>query len=254
MLRRTAARFTDAFVAVSDTTAAFARDHRECAEHKLGVIRNGTDLSRFGRDPEARARLRAELGIAPDAWVVGTIGRFVAEKNHELLVRAAAPSLARGAHLVIAGGGVLEDEIRRAVGERQHRDRIHILGLRSDVPALLAAFDVFAISSRTEGLPIALIEAMASELPIVSTSVGGIPGVIDDGRTGLLVAPGDPAALGCALERVMTDASLAEMLAKRGRDVAVSELSAERMNADYLSLYDTVLQERRPWKTRFAKS
>lgn len=253
-LRRTAARFTDAFVAVSDTTAKFARRHRECSADKLRVIRNGTDLSRFSRDPEARARVRGELDIPADAWVIGTVGRYVPEKDPELLVRAAAELLADGVHLVLAGGGVLEDDLRRVAAEQSHPERVHVLGLRSDVPALLAAFDVFAISSRTEGLPIALIEAMASELPVVSTSVGGIPQVIEHGASGLLVPPGDREALAGALRRTRDDRELSRRLATNARELAVTELSAERMHADYMSLYETVLSERRPWKTKFAKS
>lgn len=254
LLRRTAARFADAFVAVSETTADFARRHRECAARKLRVIRNGTDLSRFGRDASARERVRAELGIAADAWVVGSVGRFVPEKNQDLLVRAAGALLSQGVHLVLAGGGALEADIRRVAGEQSHPERIHVLGLRSDVPELLAAFDAFAMSSRTEGLPIALIEAMSSELPVVSTAVGGIPSVIADGDTGLLVEPGDAGALTDALSRLRADPPLAQRLASRARALALSELSADRMHTDYMSLYETVLRERGPWKTRFARS
>jgi len=251
-LRRAAARFTDAFVAVSDTTAAFARDHDECAVRKLQVIRNGTDLSRFGRSAALRARVRQELGIAEDAWVVGTVGRLSPEKNQELLVRAAGPVVAAGAHLVIAGGGALDADIRRAVAEQSRPENIHVLGLRNDVPALLAAFDAFAISSTTEGLPIVLIEAMASEIPVVSTAVGGIPQVIADGDNGLLVPAKDARALTAAIERLREDPEAAAQMAHRARLAALSELSAQRMHRDYMALYEGLL--RTPWKTRFAKS
>ncbi len=240
-LRRTAARFCDAFVAVSGPTAEFARERRECAPHKLRVIRNGTDLSRFGRDPEARRRVRDELRIASDAWVIGSIGRYVPEKDQSMLIRAAEPLLGERTVLMMAGGGKMESEVLAAAAASPARDFIRVLGKRTDVPALLAAMDVYAISSRTEGLPIALIEAMASELAVVSTAVGGIPGVIADGQTGLLVGPSDELALTAALRQLRDRPQEARALATAASRAARAAFTSERMNEEYMALYARVL-------------
>jgi glycosyltransferase involved in cell wall biosynthesis len=253
-LRRTAARFADAFVAVSDNTAEYARHRRECAPGKLRVIRNGTDLSRFGRDPIARRRVRGELGIPDDAWVVGSIGRFVPEKDQAQLLRAVEPILSDGAVLLLVGGGKLESHLREIARASPMSGSIRVLGQRSDVPALLAAMDAFAISSVTEGLPIVLIEAMASELTIVSTAVGGIPQVIEDGKTGMLVAAGDQRALREALWHVKRDPDNARRLAEAARRAALADLSAGRMSQEYMTLYSSVLNHRGPWKTRSERS
>src|SRR5262249_25790930 len=117
----------------------------------------------------------------------------------------------------------------------------HLLGARRDVPAVLNALDVLVMSSDTEGLPLVVLEAMATALPVVSTSVGGIPNVIDEGQTGLLVPAGDEAALRDRLARLGADRALARALGARAREVSVARYSAARMQRDYLDLYARVL-------------
>jgi glycosyltransferase involved in cell wall biosynthesis len=126
-----------------------------------------------------------------------------------------------------------------ALGERARV--VHLTGARQDVPRLLAALDVFALSSKTEGLPLVIPEAMASGLPVVSTAVGGIPGVVVEGVTGLLVSAGDAAALGERLARLATEPRLADDYGRKGRALALERYSAERMVRDYLDVYNQVL-------------
>ena len=236
-----AGRLVDAFVAVSDETAAFARRRHEMSRRKLSVIPNGIELSRFYPDAAARARVRAELGVPADAWVVGTVGRIAAEKNQALLVRAVAPTLGPGARLIIAGDGPLMAALTAQVGGLAHGRYAHVLGVRRDVPAVLNACDVFALSSDTEGLPLVVLEAMATGLPVVSTRVGGVPNVIDDGDTGVLVPVGDEAALAAALGQLAADRARTRAMGARARAVAVDRYSAARMQRDYLDLYARVL-------------
>ncbi len=243
-LRRQAARFVNSFVAVSEPTADFARQHRECAARKLRVIKNGTDLTRFGRDAQARSRVRAELGISDSAFVALCVGRFVPEKNQKDLVRAAVPLCSHAFHLVFAGDGPLLSEVKALAAEQGSPPSLHFLGQRSDVPALLAAADVYVIPSVTEGLPIGLIEAMASCLPVISTSVGGIPTALADGKLGLLVAPGRPEALRVALDEVRANPELARTRAARARMVALEEFGVTRMVRDYIGVYREVLGAR----------
>ncbi len=243
-----AARFVDAFVAVSDETAAFARKRREVNERRLLVIPNGIELGRFHPEPAARERVRRELGFDAQTWVTGTVGRVAAEKNQALLVRAMAPLLGPRARLVVAGDGPLMAALTELVSSLGVAGFVHLLGVRRDVPDVLNALDVFAMSSSTEGLPLVVLEAMATSLPVVSTSVGGIPNVLDEGQTGFLVAAGDEAALRDRLARLAADPAGSRACGARARSAAVTRFSAERMQRDYLELYARVLSPK-PYDT-----
>jgi glycosyltransferase involved in cell wall biosynthesis len=239
-----AGRFVDAFVAVSPEIAEFARRRREVARDRLSVIANGIDLSRFHPDPAARARVRAELGIEAGAWVVGTVGRVAREKNQALLVRAVAPLLGREAPLVVAGDGPLLADLSRLAAELGIAPFAHFLGTRRDVPDVLNALDAFVLSSDLEGLPLVLPEAMAVGLPVVATSVGGVPTVVDEGRTGFLVPPGDEAALRRRVATLRAEPEEARACGLRARLEVVRRFSAERMAADYVAVYERVLARR----------
>lgn len=243
MLARAAARLCDAYVAVSETTAAQARRDRDVAARKLATIENGIDLSRFGPSEVARAATRADLGIPLDAYVVGTVGRLVAEKNQALLVAAAAPLLSPTLRLVIVGDGPERARVEAAVaalGER--REYVHILGARAPaaLPWLYAAFDAFALSSDSEGLPLVVIEAMASGLPVVSTAVGGIPAVVVDGVTGALAPAADAGALSARLQQLAASPTLGVSWGAEGRRRALARYSADRMVDDYFAVYERV--------------
>ncbi len=241
---RLAGRCVDAFVAVSPETAAFARQRREVAESRLCVIPNGIALERFRPDPAARGRLRAELGIGPECWVAGTVGRLATEKNQALLLRAAAPLVGPGARLVVVGDGPLLPALSQLASSLGIAPFVHLLGARRDVPDVLNALDVFVLCSDTEGLPLVLPEAMATGLPVVSTSVGGIPTVIEEGETGFLVPAGDEGALRERLANLRTHPDLCRDCGTLARRAATARFSSERMRRDYLELYARVLSGR----------
>ena len=236
-----AGRLVNAFVAVSPETAAFARKRHEVNERKLQVIANGIELGRFHPDPAARDRVRRELGITEDAWVIGTVGRVAVEKNHALLLRAMAPLLGPKVRLIVAGDGPLMAPLSELAKTLGITEVAHLLGVRRDVPAVLNALDVFVMSSDTEGLPLVVLEAMATGLPVVSTSVGGIPDVLEEGQTGFLVPPGDEAALRERVKALLEDPAASRACGARARSAAVTRFSAERMQRDYLELYARVL-------------
>jgi glycosyltransferase involved in cell wall biosynthesis len=236
-----AGRLVHEFVAVSEEIAAFARARREVSERRLAVISNGVELSRFHPDPEARERIRGELALAPEVCAIGTVGRVATEKNHALLVRAVAPLLDARTHLVVAGDGPLLPALRDLVAELGIAAHAHLLGMRRDVPAVLNALDVFAMSSDTEGLPLVVLEAMATALPIVATAVGGIPDVVVDGRTGFLVPAGDQTALRARLATLVADPAQRREIGARARTEAVDHHSAERMQRAYMDLYARLL-------------
>lgn len=240
MLRRAAAQLVHAFVAVSDTTEAQAREQRDAPLSRLRTIPNGIRLDRYAPDPVARMDVRAELGLA-DAWVVGTVGRLDQYKNQALLVRAMAPLLGEDVRLVIVGDGDNRAEVEAAVRALPDPSRVVLTGRRMDVPRLVHAFDVFALSSKTEGLPLVVPEAMAAGLPIVTTAVGGLPSVIDEGITGMLV-PVDEAALRAALSKLARDRPLAKRLGIKARETALARYDAGRMVDAYLALYEGAVQ------------
>lgn len=242
LLRRAAALFADAFVAVSPTTADAALDTRDVDATKLRVIPNGIDVARFGRDPDARRRVRRELRIPDDAWVVGTVGRLASEKNQVLLVRALAPSLWERARLVIVGDGPEARALETAVAQAGAGRWVHLTGARADVARLLEAFDVFALPSLSEGLPLVILEAMATGLPVVASAVGGLPDVVAPGETGYLVPSGDERALREHLLALAADPRRAQAMGARARELAAAHHSLERMSGEYMELYTELLR------------
>lgn len=205
------------------------------------VLHHGIDEHAVRHGPSVRSRARARLGLSNDAPVIGTVGNFTAKKDHDTLLDAFA-RLRRhqpDARLVLVGTGPLQDHLVGRVGDLGLADRVLFTGPRSDVPDLLPAFDVFALTSVHEGLPIALLEAMASGVACVATPVGGVPEVIHDGDDGLLVPSRQPEAICAAFERLLGDAPLRERLARAGqrRAEAFSLAGAvERMTVAYEQL------------------
>lgn len=244
-MRRAAGRLVSAYVAVSPTTAEVARKNREAPESRLVVIDNGIDTSRYGRDPAARAAARAELGLPADAVVLGTVARLSPEKSQRTMIDAALPLLGPGLRLLLVGDGPESPALRaQAAGLPGGAGRwIVFAGARSDVPAMLAAMDVFVMSSVTEGLPVALVEAMASGLPVVSTAVGGIPGVLGD--IGVVVPVGDVPAMTRELSLLAGDAALREKRGREGAAVATAGFGLSRMVDAYLALYRASIQAAR---------
>jgi glycosyltransferase involved in cell wall biosynthesis len=241
-MRRGAGRLLDAYVAVSPELRELARALGDCAPGKLVVIENGIDLERFGAAAggEARRAARAALGVGDGAWVVGSVGRLVPEKDFPLLVRAAAPLLGPDARLVIVGDGAEAGAVRAEAAARGVAPFVVLPGARDDVPRYLAALDAFVLSSRVEGLPLAALEAMAAGLPVVATAVGGLPGLISDGVTGFLVPPGDEEALRRRLVALRGDPAAARAAGERGRAHVRAHHSREAMVQRYLALYDDV--------------
>ncbi len=234
-LRRVAAQCVHFFVAVSDITAEQALAQHDCQPAKLRTITNGIRLERYVPDAKLRAETRAELGLG-DAWVVGTVGRLDEFKNQSMLIRAMAPMLSSQCRLVIVGDGPSRADIEAAVARLPEPRFVVITGRRMDVPRIMPAFDVFALSSTSEGLPLVVPEAMSAGLPIVATEVGGLPSVVDEDSTGKLVAV-DEVAMRNALAELMADRARSRAMGATARKTAHARFSAERMNAEYLALY-----------------
>jgi glycosyltransferase involved in cell wall biosynthesis len=186
------------------------------------TVHHGTVLDSIRSfDVAERLERRSAEGLPTDRFLIGNVGNFTRKKDHRNLLRAmAGDGPVSRAHLVLIGLGPLEQELRDAVAELGLDGRVTFLGSRGDVFELLPLLDLFCLSSEFEGFPIALVEAMATGLPCVATAVGGIPEIVTDGESGLLVPPRDPEALRRAIERVMADPDGAGALATRAREEA----------------------------------
>jgi glycosyltransferase involved in cell wall biosynthesis len=236
---RAVVRELTALAAVSEETAAVARTKERVPGSILHVVPNGIPLARFSPDAAARARVRAELGIPERAYVVGTVGRLAVEKDYPLLVRAMAPLLGEQVRLLFVGDGAARGEIERSIPPEAARF-VTLTGARRDVPRLLAALDVFSLTSKTEGLPLVIPEAMACALPIVATKVGGLPSIVP-GDVGILVAREDRDAaargLGAAFAALRDDEARRLAMGKAARAHALARFSIETMADAYEALY-----------------
>ncbi len=195
---RIAARVTDAFIGVSRANLAEARAKGIIkARHRAELIRSGMDLGQFKGLDGRRTAARAALGLAPDDEAIVCIGNFKPQKDPVTLV-SAMQILARSrprAVLLFAGDGGLRPEVERAILQAELTDKVRLLGWRRDIPELLAAADVVALSSIFEGLPRSAVQAVAARRTFVGTRVDGTSEIIHDGRNGYLVEPRDPEAL-----------------------------------------------------------
>ena len=244
-LRRVASILLDACVAVTPALAKVARRNRECDPALLHVIRNGIDMAHFSPSVETRRQVRAELGIPEDAWVVGTVGRLAPEKDQALLVEAMAPLLDQRRHLVIVGDGPEHEALRLRITATWRSEFVHMTGARTDVEQLLAAFDVFALTSKSEGLPLVLLEAMATHLPVVASAVGGIPDAIEHGVTGFLFPAGRREDLRLELVKLLSRPMHGRGVGHAARRAVARRYSVQRMAEGYATLYDNVVAGRR---------
>jgi glycosyltransferase involved in cell wall biosynthesis len=234
----------DAVIVVSETgRAALAQDddhhHHAARANRVHVVAPGRDLRAFVEVAQGRVAPAVLDRVPQDARVVLHAGRLAPLKGQRYLLEAwalAKPKL-DGAVLVIAGSGELADDLRQQATELGVADSVVFAGFRSDLPALLARADLFALSSLWEGLPMAAVEAMAAERPIVATRAGGTPDVVADGETGLLVPPADPAALAQALTRVLGDAALRGRLAQAGGRRVAQTYTREALVTATLAVY-----------------
>ncbi len=228
-------RMADGLVAVSDDTRAQAI-LEGVQPQRIQVIMNGVEIPAIA---EKRSQaIRHELKMGGKDLLVLNVGRLVAEKGQQVFIQAAARVLAVFPHVffAIAGDGPLRGVLEEQIKMLGTGDRIRLLGSRADMPDLLAACNVFVLSSITEGLPMALLEAMAAGRAVVSTDVGGIRDAVAGGQHALLVPPGDAQGLAEAIMRLIKGTTLRKDLAAGAQARAREAFSLERMGERYLAL------------------
>ena len=192
---------TDQVIAISPGVRDDLLRYRVAPVSKIEVVPLGLDLTPFERAPEHAGTLRRELNLSADAFVMAIVGRIVPIKTHALFLRAARTVVAKHPETVVlvVGDGDQRAATEQLAAQLDLRPQVLFLGWRRDLPAVYADTDLLVVSSNNEGTPVAAIEAMAARCPVVATRVGGVPDLISDRVTGMLVPPGDPERLAQAL-------------------------------------------------------
>jgi L-malate glycosyltransferase len=232
-------RQVDCFVCASDAIRAMVVADGVPASHAV-TIHEGIDVARAAAAPPAD--LHAELWLPHHAPIVGNVAALVPHKGQRHLIEAAAIVVRRipDARFVIAGEGELRPQLERQIKEHRLEKHVFLVGFRPDVLSVHKAFDVFVMSSLTEGLGTSLLDAMACGKPIVATTAGGMPEVVADRETGLLVPPRDDEALAAAIIQLLDDEGRRRAMGAAGERRVRERFSTERMVQDTLKLYERV--------------
>ncbi|MFZ0637813.1 MAG: glycosyltransferase [Candidatus Acidiferrales bacterium] len=240
LLRRGAYAMADAIFAVTDELRSYHAAQAGVSAEDFRVIHNGVDTDRFAPQPDARRAMRQRMGISGGMFVAGIVSRLVPIKDHATLFRAVETLASRRMDLrvVVAGSGPELGKLQGLVSASPRLAvRVSFIGASENVPELLNSFDAFVLPSLTEGMSNTILEAMATGIPVIATRVGGNPELVQEGRTGMLFAPGDAAQLAAQLDLVAGNKELREKLGAEGRRRAVGEFSLDRMLGEYRKLY-----------------
>jgi glycosyltransferase involved in cell wall biosynthesis len=238
-------RFTDLSLAVSREVKDYLVSEIGLNPVKVRVVENGVDIAAIDA-ARPRAEMRQELGLPEGAAVIGLVGRLDHwGKGHRELFAAMGNLKDRyPVHALIVGGGRRESEVEQLSDGLDLTGKVHFLGQRRDVPDLLHAMDIFVLPSYSEGISLALLEAMAAGLPVVASAVGGNPEVVTDGETGLLIPPRDAEALAGAMERLLADPAWAKAMGENARRHVETNYSLERLGREIRAIYEELLKKK----------
>ena len=246
VMERMASYFADEIVAVSNHTRHEMIHYEKIRPEKVSVIYNGVNIKLTRNEPPEV--LRKEIGLKMDDFVIGTVGRAVDQKGFDLLLRSVPYILKQfpDTKFVIVGGGEREQDLKRLASELKISGQVIFTSWRRDAVDLIQTFDVFALTSVFEGMPMVLLEAMALSKPIVATSVGGVPEVVQNGYSGSVIDRRDPELLAKALMELIHDQDLAQKMGSHGRIRYEQYFTAEKMASSYEKLYRKYLERKRP--------
>lgn len=246
LLNRLTARRADRLIANAEAVRAFVLQHICADPDRVCTIRTGIDPEAFPA-PGDSAEARRALELAAEGFIIGTVSRLDPVKGVDDLVRASHMLRERGLAVttLILGYGPEAPTLRRMVAELGLQDAVRFAQPGTPPRAALACLDIFVLASRFEGLPNAVLEAMAMAKPVVATAVGGTPEAVEDGVTGSLVPPDRPDLLAEAIGRFLADPAAARAAGAAGRRRVLEQFSATRMVADTVALYERLLKEKR---------
>ncbi|MFZ5449072.1 MAG: glycosyltransferase [Thermodesulfobacteriota bacterium] len=245
LICRSLSFFTDISLAVSQGVKDYLVKEIGLKPDKIRVVPNGVDMARIDA-ARPGAKVSQELGLAEGVPVIGLVGRLDHwGKGHKELITALAQIKERyPCHALIVGGGRREAEIKQLAESLGLAGEVHFLGQRQDVPDLLHAMDIFVLPSYSEGVSLALLEAMAAGLPVITTAVGGNPEIVAHGVTGLLIPPRDAGALAQALERLLADPAGAAQMGRNARRFVAAHYSLERLGREVNAIYEELAEKK----------
>jgi glycosyltransferase involved in cell wall biosynthesis len=237
---------TDAYIGVAAPHGQHLIEQEGFPPHKVRVIPNGVDVDQFSPWTDGTT-VRRELGIAADAPVAGIVAALRPEKNHRQFLQAAAAVRREipDAQFLIVGDGPERAPLEALTRELDLTKAVHFVGSRSDIPQLLAAMDVFVLTSRMEANPVSILEALATGKPVVAPNVGSIPESVIEGQTGNLTPPLNAEATASALINLLADPDLAHRLGTNGRQLVESRFSLDAMVQGYEDLIEGILASKR---------
>lgn len=236
----------DAIIAISEDAKREMLKWNRIDTKKTRVIYNGIDIDKYSNNQDGNEDKKA-LNIEPSTFVFGTVARLSPEKDQFTLIDAFSKVVNKidDAKLIFIGDGILKEELVKYASKLGISDKVMFLGFRDDVYKVLPIFDIFGLSSLTEGISLTLLEAMAAGLPIVATNVGGNPEVIVNGTTGILVPPKRPVEMAEAIYNLLSDKKLAREMGEAGKRRVFEKFTLTRMSEEYIDLYKTCLIRRR---------
>jgi glycosyltransferase involved in cell wall biosynthesis len=210
---------------------------------RIEVVYNGIDLAHRGAGANLREVARQEMGVGPNDLVIIQVARLDSLKDHGTALRMleVVRRQRADARLILVGEGPERERIERQIRRLELAAHVRLLGMRTDVARLLPGADVLLLSSISEGIPLTVIEGMAAGLPVVATRVGGLPEVVEDGVTGLLVSAGDHEGLAAQILKLAVDPMLRQRLGQAGSHRALERFFEARMHSEYRRLYDEML-------------
>ncbi len=237
-LEKFAAYFTTCIIAVSRGEQELARQYRVGRDDQFTVIPTGIDPAPY-RQPVDELQLKTSLGIPMSSPVIGSVGRLSDQKSPVDFVRLADAVYRsrRDAHFIWVGDGPLESEVRKLSASLHLDSVIHWLGQRNDVPQLLHIFDCFVLTSRWEGFPLVVLEAMAADVPVIATDILGTREAIEQGINGWLAPVGDPESMACLVLDLLADPVKSDLFRSASRARIDTEFTRERMLSMIQSLY-----------------
>lgn len=253
-IERRVGKFTDAFLAVGPAVAAEAITRGIAPPERVRTIGIGADTAAPAPGAPERAEARRLLGAPPGMRVVGTVGRLTFQKAPDDFVAALAALPREDVFGVWIGDGELRRKTERLAARHGLNGRICFTGERGDVAALLPGLDVFAMASRYEGLPCAVVEAMTAGLPVVATAVNAVPNVVIAGETGLLVPPGRPELLATSIGYLLDNPAVAARLAATARARLGQDLTQDALGSVLAQTYRTSEETGRPAERELAPS
>ena len=245
LLQRFLWGFADQVLSVSEAHRKKVTNIIRFPHEQIKAIVNGVDTERFFPNPEIKEETRKKLGLTKGAFCIGTVGSLRPVKNQSLLFNACKVILHHfdQVEVLIVGEGPLESKLKQEVQTLGLSGKIHFAGVQPNIPEILNALDVFVLPSRSEGMPNAVLEAMACGIPVIATAVGGTPEVVEDGKSGILIASEDEPHLVQVLKELIQNHEKRLAIGIEGRRRILSHFSLKKMVSEYQALYESLLQK-----------